>query len=231
MPEKDRKKLASDWQGSVGALFPIDPIKDVLPNLGPDWGVCILPAKNADEMPRAMFALGVQASPKKIDQALLKGIDVFAGLAVLNYNQANPKALVQLKTLMQDKIEVRYLDSDNALPRGLRPACAMKDGFLLLATSPDAILDFRAPPMIVPAAKDAPMIRISTSELAKLLDQRRAHVVASLSNRQKMSEQDARKNLDDVIAVLNLFDQLTLSQRGGEGQAEWSLRLTPRIAK
>jgi hypothetical protein len=63
------------------------------------------------------------------------------------------------------------------------------------------------------------------------LDQRRAHVVASLSNRQKMSEQDARKNLDDVIAVLNLFDQLTLSQRGGEGQAEWSLRLTPRIAK
>jgi hypothetical protein len=227
MPEKERKKLASDWQGGVGALFPIDPIKDVLPNLGPDWGICILPAKNAQELPQAMFALAVEPGPKKIDTALVRGAEVLAGLAILDYNRNNPNARIQLKSKTQDKIEIKYLDGDSAFPPGLRPACALKDGYLLLATSPEAIGDFRAPPANAPAMKEAPMIRLSTREVARLLDQRRAHIVASLTDRQQMSDKEARKNLDDVIAVLNLFDQLTLSQHGADGQASWSLRLTP----
>jgi hypothetical protein len=229
MPEKDRKKLASDWQGSVGALLPIDPIKDVLPNLGPDWGVCILPSKDAQHLPQAMFALAVSPGSKEqpIDRALFKGAEFFATLATWEYNKNNPNAQLRLKTMKQDKVEVMYVDGDKIFPPGLQPACALKDGFLILATSPAAIADFRIPPKDAAPAKEAPMIRLSTQQLAKLLDHRRTHIITTLTDRQHMTDKDARKNLEDVIAVLNLFDRLTLSQHGADGQASWILRLTP----
>src|SRR5207253_2453506 len=123
----------------------IDPIKDVLPNLGPDWGLCVLPSRDAQHLPQAMFALAVRSGSKEqpIDQALFKGAQFFAGLAILEFNKNNPNALIRLQTAMQGKVEVKYLTSDKFFPAGLQPACALKDGFLIFATSPDAIADFR----------------------------------------------------------------------------------------
>ena len=43
-----------------------------------------------------------------------------------------------LKTTMSGKQEVSHLESQ-ALPPGVRPAFALKDGFLLLAGTPEAI--------------------------------------------------------------------------------------------
>ena len=37
----------------------------------------------------------------------------------------------------------------------------------------------------------------------------------------------ARKNLENMVSLLGLFDHLTLSQRGGAGQASWTIRLAP----
>ena len=65
------------------------------------------------------------------------------------------------------------------------------------------------------------MVRISAPELAKLLEHRREHILASLT------EKDAKKNLENVIAFLGLFDRLTFSQQGNAGQATWTIRLTP----
>ena len=41
----------------------------------------------------------------------------------------------------------------------------------------------------------------------------------------------ANDNLDGLLAMLDLCRQVTLSQRGGEGQIAWSLRLQMAGAK
>jgi hypothetical protein len=229
MPEKDRKKVLGDWQAGLGAILRLDPFKDILPNIGPDWGVCILPARDAKHLPQAIFALAVKPGSKDqaVDQMLFKGVELFAGIAVLEYNKNNPDSIIRLQTVPQDKIEVKFLANDKLFPPGFQPACALKDGFLLFATSPEAIASFRLQTPKTEERKDTPLARISAPELAKLLEQRRDHILTSLTDRQQMSAKDARKNLEDVIGLLGLFDRLTLSQHGGGGQASWSIRLTP----
>jgi hypothetical protein len=75
--------------------------------------------------------------------------------------------------------------------------------------------------------KETPLMRLSAPELAKLLEHRREHILMSLTDRQQMSPQGAKKNLENVIGLLGLFDHLTLSQHGNASQASWSIRLTP----
>jgi hypothetical protein len=229
MPEKDRKKLTNDWQGSVGALLRLDPFKEILPNIGPDWGICVLPSKDAKQLPQTMFALAVKSgsNDQPVDKSLFKAVELFAGIAVLDYNKKNPNSVIRLQTVMQDKVEVLCLSNDKVFPPGFQPACALKDGFLLVASSPDAILKFRVHDRRPDERKETPLLRLSAPELAKLLEHRREHILINLTDRQQMSAADAKKNLENVIGLLGLFDDLTLSQHGIASQASWSIRLTP----
>jgi hypothetical protein len=229
MPEKDRKKLTNDWQRGIGSLQRLDPFKDILPNIGPDWGICVLPSKDAKQLPQTIFALAVKQGSKDqpVDQTLFEAVKFFARIAVLDYNKDSSNSIIRLQTLMQDKVEVMYLSNDTLFPPGFRPACALKDGFLLLASSPDAIANFRLHDKKPDERKDTPLVRVSAPELAKLLEHRREHILTNLTDRQQMSAADAKKNLENVIGLLGLFDDLTLSQHGIASQASWSIRLTP----
>jgi len=234
MPEKDRRKLTNDWQGSVGALLRLDTFKEILPNIGPDWGFCVLLSKDAKQLPQTLFALAVKPGSKDqpVDKSLFKTVELFAGIAVLDYNKKNPNSIIRLKTVMQDKVEVTYLSNDKLFPLGFQPACALKDGFLLVASSPDAIMNFRLHDRRPDERKETPLLRLSAPELAKLLEHRREHILVNLTDRQQMSVEDAKKNLENLIGLLGMFDRLTLSQHGNASQASWSIRLTPaRSAK
>lgn len=223
MPAKDRKKLSSDWQNGAGAIVRLDLFKDILPNVGPDWGVCVLPSKDARTVPPALLALAVKPGTKQppVDQTLLKGLEFFAGLAVLEHNKNQPDAPIRLESAMQGKLEVKYLAGEKAFPAGVAPAFALKDGFLLLASAPDAVAAFGARASAPLDGKETPLMRISTQQLARLLEHRREHILASLP------QKDAKQHLENMIALLGQFDRLTLSHRGGAGQATWTLRLSP----
>jgi hypothetical protein len=209
MPPEDRKKLEG--------------FKEYLPVIGPDWGVCVLPSKDASQLPPALFALALQAGPKQADQTLVKTLEGFLELGVQAHNQKNPDAKLEVKTVMQEKVAVKYLSGEKVFPPGLQPAWALKDGFLLVATSPEAIRSFRTLDKQAALPKDAPMVRISAPELARLLEHRRKHILASVTDK------DAEKNLNNVIAFLNLFDRLTFGQQGEAGQATWTIRLSPAV--
>ncbi len=227
MPEKDRKKLTSDWQGGIGAIVRLDLFKDLLPNIGPDWGVCVLPSKDAKELPQAIVALTVKpgANTQPVDQALVKALEIFASIAVLDHNKNNPDAPIRVESVSQDKIEVKFLAGDKAFPPGVAPAFALKDGFLLLASSPEAIANFRLRAPQAGERKETPLVRISAPELAKLLEHRREHILSSLP------QKDAKQRLENVIGLLGMFDRLTLSHRADAGQATWTLRLSPAAGR
>lgn len=223
LPEKDRKNL-----NGLGAVIGLDLFKDVLPNVGPDWGVCVLPAKDPQHLPQMLIAVAVKpgANDPPIDQMLFKAVQVFATVAVLDHNQKNPEP-IRIMTAMQDKIEIKYLSHDKLFPPGLQPAAALKDGYLLLASSPDAILAFRKHEFKIDTRLETPMVRLSTRELAKVLRQREHSILTSLKQRQGMSAKEAKQNLDSVTSLLDLFDRVILSQHAEAGQATWTLRFTP----
>lgn len=221
MPEEERNKLTKD-SGSIQNFLGLDPFKEVLPNIGPDWGVCMLPSKDDKHIPVAIFALAVKPgqSKKPVDEAILESVDFFAKAAVFQ----KPSA-IRLKSVKQGKVEVKYLEMDEY--PGLQPACALKEGFLLLATSPAAIADFHTRPAPKEEPKESMLVRISAPELAKLLQHRRNYVVDNLTRQQQMTRKEAERNLENVTSLLGLFEHLTFSQQGGDGQASWILRLTP----
>jgi len=53
--------------------------------------------------------------------------DYDAAIVVGDYNTKNPDKLLQLQSVMQDKVRVKYLRNDKAFPPGFQPAYALKD--------------------------------------------------------------------------------------------------------
>src|SRR5262249_16622093 len=160
LPPPIRSAFMDGLKKSVGAALGLNVLRDVLPNVGPDWGVCVLPTATlsspgpADEgktaqvdqavWPQAVAALAVRPGDKKVDQALLKGVHLAAGALVFFYNQSHSDDPIQLKNTVQDKVEITYLANDKLFPRGVQPAFTLKDGYLIVASSPAAIAGFKA---------------------------------------------------------------------------------------
>src|SRR5207249_4939516 len=122
--------------------------------------------------------------------------------------------------------KVWYLTNDKLFPPGVQPACALKEGFLLFGSSPEALLSFRMYKANAGQRKETPLFRLSAQELARLLQQRQEPIIASLKTRHRLSDEEAKQHVTSAIALLELFEQVTLSHHGHAGQASWSLRIT-----
>lgn len=222
-PPEVRKALAAGVQPLAG-LAGLDVLDKVLPNVGPDWGFSVFAAEDPKQFPQALVALAVKPGTKEtpVDQALYQGMSLLVGLAVLDYNSKHPQP-IRLRTLRQDQVELKYLTSE-AFPAGFSPAFALKDGFLLVATSPEAIQRFRRGAAGA-NRDDAPLARLSAAELAKLLRAHRQVVVSHIATRNQVDAAQAERSLDTLLSVFDLVDRLEVSRRSGGGQLAWTVRL------
>ena len=75
---------------------------------------------------------------------------------------------------------------------------------------------------------ETPLLRLSPPELAQLLRLRREQVVHDMRQKHQLSAQEAERNLDQLLSLLDRFEAVTCSQRSEPGQASWSLRVLPR---
>jgi hypothetical protein len=211
----------------------LDLERDILPALGPDLGFSLTaPADKKVLIPSATWALRVRPGPnpkKPVDQFLVNGLNSLAFLAVLT----GPHG-IRLRSATQDKVEVKYLDSKD-FPPGFQPAYALKDGYLLLTSSPEAVRTFvkRAagggvgrPAPSAPAA-DVPLLRVSLRAWAQFLKDRREAFVGYAAAKDNVSTETAAQKLDALLWALGLFDRLELRQRTGSGMVTWSLLLRP----
>ena len=214
--------MTKDW-GTIGAFLGLDLFKEVLPNIGPDWGVCMMPSKDDKQIPAAIFSLAVKPGSKEkpVDAEIFKSVDFFAKLAVLK----DPNA-IRFKNMKQGNVEVKYLEMDGY--PGFQPACASRK-----ASSCSRPRRPRSP-TFVPARPRRTSRRnrcwcaFSAPQLAKLLNQRRDYILDNLTNGQQMTCKEAERNLENVTSLLGLVEHLSLSQQGGDGQASWIIRLTPK---
>ena len=180
-------------------------------------------------MPRAIVALAAKSAPREapVDQMLLKSAQLFVGLAVFEHNRKNNDNPIHIRTAQQGPIEVKYLAQDKLFPAGVQPAIALKGGYLLFASAPESIVDFRADALPAAAANESPLIKIAPREWGRLMKMHRQAMIDHLVQKNKDAPAGAANVVDGIAAGFDLFQSLTVSQRVGGGQAAWIVRLTP----
>jgi hypothetical protein len=227
---EEQKTLKTKLQGTLGASVGKDLTSEVLPALGPDWGFCIVapPASDKGWFPHVILALRAGPGPNKdapVDEALLSAIKSYATLAVVGHNQSN-KEQMSLKSVMQDKVKVNYLESAS-FPAGLRPAFALSSGYLVLASSPEAVRRFTAGNGRAPAAAEQVVLRLSLKDLRAYVEERRESLAQAVAEKNQLTREEAERRLDDLLDGLKCLDRVEVTQRAAPGQVTWTLRLRP----
>lgn len=228
LPPEFRKQIIEGLQKSLGALVGLNMERELLPNVGPDWGIAAFASENPKNIPQLVFALAVQPGTTEppADQALMKGMQFLAGLAMFDYNRNHPDQ-IRMQTLHQGKIEVKSLVNEKGFPEGFQPSFALKDGYLLLASSPEGILRFRKGKAPEVAKGEHLILRLSASELSKQITARRDFLAEHIAKSNAMGRPAANAVLDGVQAVLALFDRAELAHASAPDQMTVILRVRP----
>ncbi|MFO0965262.1 MAG: hypothetical protein U0793_06710 [Gemmataceae bacterium] len=226
-PPAARKMLLENLQKVVGPVLGLDVAKDLLPNLGPDWGVCVFGSDNPKNVPQVVFALAARPGDKDVnaDQALYRGLQFLAGLAVFDYNRNHPDP-IRIHTLHQDKVEVKCLVNDKAFPPGFQPAFALKDGYLLVATSPEAILRFHKEAAVSSSAESL-FLRFSAKELSKQLKLHQDLLADQIAERNGIPRDAALEAIRAASLVFGVFDRFELATTSRDRELTVILRVTP----
>lgn len=222
-----RKEVQEALARSVGAVLGRDVLSAVLQSLGPDWGVCLAPPVAGEKswLPSLTAVLRLRAGGTiPVEQRVLDALDLFARLSVVTYNTHRPDQ-IRYRTVSQDGVDVRVLENDQGFPPGLQPAFTWKDGFLVLASSPDAVRRFRAPKGDAPPSAEVPLLRIALSGWANYLRNYREPLATFLADAHGLPPGEVQKRLSHLLGTLEPFDVLEVTQRTGPGQAAVSVRL------
>lgn len=234
VPEDVRAEFRKAMDRGPGAVLGKDVLRDVLPNLGPDWGLCVAPPDGKDNKnwyPHTILALRVRPGDKEasLDKDLMEVVNAFTLVALLGHNH-NREDPIRLKKTTIDKVDIRYLECDKLFPPGLRPAYAMKDGYLLVASSPEAISRFG------PAKKESgqkfeevPWLRLSFANLSDWVKAHQDLLAEHIAQRDKIDVKEAKGRLEGLQMMCKLFESLEVTKQSQPGQFRITVRL--RTAK
>jgi hypothetical protein len=230
VPQKEREAMRDGLEATVGTLLEKDFFKDILPAVGPDTGMCILPPASAEKswVPQALLVVRVtQGTPGGIDQSLLGLVSSGAVWALFAYNREHPDRPVALKTTMIDKQPVKYLTGDKAFPPGVQPALALREGYLVLASSLEAVRRFRPADRGTDPDTGILLWRISFTACRTYLTERRKDLCAAVAEKDEISTEEAGKRLDNLVAGLQFLDRAEVRLQTAANHALFMFRLQP----
>jgi hypothetical protein len=228
---------AAAWQGLSGSvesgLAPVlgkKYLMQLATHIGPDWGVCVMPpATPRSLLPDAVVAIRIKPSADgSLEKALLDACEALSTIARLHYNARSDEP-VRLETLRDKGGEIKFLSHPKLFAPGVRPAYALRDGHLVLATSPDAIQRLDLGKAGAAAALQPNRIAtISLSGWFRYLSTRRGELVSYLPTLTGGKSDEISGQLDQLQMLLELFDRLELvNESARPGQLKLSLKLHP----
>ncbi|MBL8795513.1 MAG: hypothetical protein JNM56_16530 [Planctomycetia bacterium] len=204
-------------------------LRDLLPSLGPDVGFCVLaPEKERGWFPDVLWATRVRsnADGKPAEQTLLDGLNFLAGLAVFDHNSKHADRL-DLKSVQQDKLEVKFFVNPKQFPAGMQPAYTIKEGYLLFASSPEAVRRFQPGRTPGEASTEVRLMRLSCVALRNYLNDHRDALTAHVAEKNQIGRPEAAQRLERFLTALHFIDGLEWTQRPTAGQVILSLRVKP----
>jgi hypothetical protein len=222
-----RKTLHDTLDRFLGAALDKDVVKEVLPCLGPDFGCCLLAPQDsqASWAPQGWLALRVRPGERApfIDQALYSALGFFAQAAVIDHNSKHPDRM-SLKTAPHGKVEVKHLLAPQFFPPGIRPAFALKDGYLVLASSPEMVDRFAASGSVTDT-DDTPLLRLSLKELRRFLQAHQKSLAAVLAQQHHSKVEEEEKQFDGLAHALQLLDSIEITRRTQANQFTLTFRV------
>jgi hypothetical protein len=229
---KVRERRRQRLQHSLGPMLDgLDLFTDVLPRLGPDYGFCLAAAPDPAAFPHVLVALRIQPGPEgaPVDEAVLRALRFFAGMAVAEHNRTHKATPIRLKELPQGTIRGVCLVGKGSFPTGMQPAFALKEGYLVLASCPAALERFGQPvpkeDAVPRTGGEMPLLRIHLPRLARLLQAHREAFVTFLAEKNHVPRSAVERGLDGLLDLLGLADRLEVTSCTGEGRITWKLRL------
>jgi hypothetical protein len=226
LPQVGRDALEGELERTVGAVMGKSLVKEVLPAVGPDIGLCLTapPADARDWAPRLLAAVRVARGNEDdpIDQALFSVFEWWAQRAVIAHNRQNPNQAVRLKTTFVDRVKVRYLQGEGVFPPGVEPAFGLRQGYLVLASS---LPEFRRFKGSAPASAGTavPLLRMSFRAWKAYLKEHREPLAVALAAKDKLTREAAREKIDGLRHSLELLDRLELRQQASSDRVTFTL--------
>lgn len=220
-----RKAWQELFDQGVGALLGRQFLSDILRQVGPEFGFCIAPpdAGGSAWLPTVTAAMQWR-SP--VDTGWLSKFDAFLQLVVTGIN-AQHAARWQMRTDSIDQVAVRTLANESLLPAGFQPSIAWKNGYLVLASSPEAIRRFNPADTIATEFKDGetPIARLALSGWASYLRTHREPLAKFAATSHQLQVEVVQQRLDRLLETLDLFDDVVMLHRTDANRSTMTLRL------
>jgi enoyl-CoA hydratase/carnithine racemase len=231
LADEARRSIRTAVEQSAGAVFGKQAVGNTLAALGPDWGLCIVAPPSSEKAWPAQVtaALRIQRgkNARPADLTVINGLNALAAMAVFSHNAGKPGSL-SLNSVLQDNVEVRYLENEQEFPPGFRPAFAVKGGYLVVAGSPELVRRFRSSPSSAgrgAAANEFPLVRLSVKELSRYLTDRRSIFVDLGAKQHHIPVEEAESKLNGLLSVLQFIDRVDITQRSDPNRAILTLQV------
>ena len=118
---------------------------------------------------------------------------------------------------------IKSLTGAKSFPPGFAPSFARKGGYLLVASSPDAIKGFTA--RTPPAAAESVIARFSATATRNYLKAHRPKLAKFLAETGAGNEKELNTQFDQIVLALEPLDRVEVVTRGDEGGIRVALRV------
>jgi hypothetical protein len=225
----DGKPRASEGiEAALGPVVGRARLPAVLDALGPDWAVWVAPPAAGAVAPVAVVAVKVRTDgPKGAEaaKALVQALEHGFQVARIAYN-VHHKDQIDLDEEKDGDAVVKWLSGDG-LPAGFRPCFALKGGYLIVATSPEAIKAFRAPAAEPKAGGDVPLVRFGASSTRAYLTSAGPQLAKLLAPIGVGEEKALQDQFGLLAGLMEPLDRVELLTRGDATGAKLVLRVKP----
>jgi hypothetical protein len=110
----------------------------------------------------------------------------------------------------------------------LEPAFAYKDGYLLVASSPDAIRSFGRAGSSDPvgaSAREVPLLRLSFAALGQFLKDRQEALTPYLAEKGHLTPAEVSRRIQKLLDGIALFDRVDLMHYSADSQHSLIVRV------
>lgn len=212
------------FNAALGPIVGKDKLPKVLDALGPDFGAWVQPPAKGSSVPVLVAAVRVKDGATAEAKAALAALEFGFQSARVAYN-AKHEDQMELTEEKDGEVVIRGL-SGGPLPAGARPCFALKGGYLLVASAPDAIRAFRAPAAEPKPGGPVPVARFGATATRDYLTAHASTLAKFLSATGAGDAKALAEQLAALATVLEPFEKVELLAHGGTNGLRLALRAT-----
>lgn len=212
------------FDSALGPIVGKDKLPKVLDALGPDFGAWVQPPAKGTSVPVVVAAVRVKDGATAETKAVLQALEFGFQSARVAYNSKHADQM-EIDDEKDGDTVIRVL-SGGLLPEGARPCFAVKGGYLLVASAPDAVRAFRAPAAEPKPGGPVPVARFGASATRAYLTAHTPALAKFLATTGAGDEKELAEQLTAFAAVLEPFEKVELLAHGDATGLRLALRAT-----